>query len=180
MAYKSHPFMDNAIALRLLAMLVTPFREMGAFKSGVIDENGRYIVKPGDRTAEQKKTLTYLDKLIINVKKAINKLPGGENSLKNIVSAMILIKENMGEEDSMPLTENNLKEAYNSPKHESDRDRFVRTWCDYLKLREEEVGTGAIAGGSSAPNNTTSGIAFRDAPMEEKPARRRNARWIGV
>lgn len=171
--------MDNAIALRLLAMLTTPFKEMDAFKSGVIDENGRYIVKPGDRTVEQKKTLTYLDKLIINVKKAINKLPGGENSLKNIVSAMILIKENMDEEDSMPLTENNLKEAYNDSKHESDRDRFVRAWCDYLRLKEE-VGTGAINGGSTAPNNTTAGIAFRDAPMGEKPARRRNARWIGV
>lgn len=178
MAYKSHPFMDNAIALRLLAMLTTPFKEMDAFKSGVIDENGRYIVKPSERTAEQKKTLTYLDKLIINVKKAINRLPGGENSLKNIVSAMILIRENLNEEDSAPLTESNLNGVFDDPMHESDRARFIRSWCDYLKLKEE-VGTGAIVG-SSVPANNTSGVAFRDAPMNKKPVRRRNARWIGV
>ena len=40
MAYKSHPFIDNAIALRLLVMLTTPFKEMDAYKAGVIDETG--------------------------------------------------------------------------------------------------------------------------------------------
>ena len=130
MAYTSHSFMDNAIALRLLVMLTTPFKEMDAYKAGVIDDKGKYIVKPNDRTTEQKKVLTYLDKLIINVKKMINKLPGGENNLKNIIAAMILIKENMEYENKVVLTEENLAKVYDDSNYDDDKVRFIKTWCN--------------------------------------------------
>ena len=74
----SNSFTDNLYAIRMLTMLCTPFSEMPAYKAGVIDEKGKYIVSPNDRTAEQKSTVGYIDRLIINVKKLINKLPGGE------------------------------------------------------------------------------------------------------
>lgn len=169
MAYTSHSVMDNAIALRLLVMLTTPFKEMDAYKSGIIDEKGKYIVKPNNRTAEQKRTLTYLDKLIINVKKMINKLPGGENNLKNIIAAMILIKENMEVENKIVLTEENFSKIYDDVKYDDERVRFIRTWCDYLKLKEE-IGTSAIGG--STPNNTTHGIANYDAPLGSQKSRK--------
>ena len=142
MAYTSHSFMDNAIALRLLVMLTTPFKEMDAYKAGVIDDKGKYIVKPNDRTAEQKKVLTYLDKLIINVKKMINKLPGGENNLKNIIAAMILIKENMEYENKVVLTEENLAkvacECLNLPCPEPDLSDWTQM-VDDLRHADKEV-----------------------------------------
>ena len=176
MAYTSHSFMDNAIALRLLVMLTTPFKEMDAYKAGVIDEKGKYIVKPNDRTAEQKKVLTYLDKLIINVKKMINKLPGGENNLKNIIAAMILIKENMEYENKVVLTEENLSKVYDDSNYDDDKVRFIKTWCEYLKLKEE-TGTSAIASsstpnGGSVPNNTTQGIANYEYPLDGQKRRK--------
>ena len=176
MAYTSHSFMDNAIALRLLVMLTTPFKEMDAYKAGVIDDKGKYIVKPNDRTAEQKKVLTYLDKLIINVKKMINKLPGGENNLKNIIAAMILIKENMEYENKVVLTEENLAKVYDDSKYDDDKVRFIKTWCEYLKLKEE-TGTSAIASSStsnegSVPNNTTQGIANYEYPLDGQKRRK--------
>ena len=176
MAYTSHSFMDNAIALRLLVMLTTPFKEMDAYKAGVIDDKGKYIVKPNDRTAEQKKVLTYLDKLIINVKKMINKLPGGENNLKNIIAAMILIKENMEYENKVVLTEENFAKVYDDSKYDDDKVRFIKTWCEYLKLKEE-TGTSAIASSStpnegSVPNNTTQGIANYEYPLDGQKRRK--------
>lgn len=164
MAYKSNTFMDNAIALRLLVMLTTPFNEMEAYKVGIIDAKGKYIIPQFKRTNEQRKSLTYLDRLIINTKKIINKLPGGENNLKNLVSAMILIKENLEKENSIILTEESFEGLYDDPEYMDDRNRFIRTWCDYLKLKEE-IGTGAIASGT--PTNNTNGVALYAEPLNK-------------
>ena len=174
MASFSNPFVDNAIALRLLLLLTTPFKEMDAYKAGIIDEKGKYIVPPNKRTNEQKRSLTYLDKLIINVKKVINKLPGGENNLKNLVSAMIFIKENLEHENAIILSEENIAGLYDNPKYETSRNRFIHTWCDYLKIKEE-CGVAAMSGGSTnLPTNNTTGIAWNDSPMPFSIFRRRN------
>lgn len=173
MASFSNPFMDNAIALRLLLLLTTPFKEMEAYKEGIIDEKGKYIISPNKRTSEQKRSLTYLDKLIINVKKVINKLPGGENNLKNLVSAMIFIKENYAQENALILSEETIAGLYDNPRYETSRNRFIRTWCDYLKIKEE-CGVAAMSGGSNLPANNTTGIAWNDSPMPFSIFRRRN------
>lgn len=174
MASFSNPFMDNAIALRLLLLLTTPFKEMEAYKAGIIDEKGKYIISPNKRTSEQKRSLTYLDKLIINVKKVINKLPGGENNLKNLVSAMIFIKENLEHENAIILSEETVVGLYDNPKYETSRNRFIRTWCDYLKIKEE-CGVAAMSCGSTnLPTNNTTGIAWNDSPMPFSIFRRRN------
>ncbi len=177
MAYKSTP-VDNIIALRLLTMLCTPFTEFPAYKSGVIDKNGKYIIKPNKRTPAQKRTLTYLDKLLINVKKMINKLPGGENKLKNIISAMVLIKECVEIHQPVELlTEDQLTDIVNGYNTGNIRyQQIISLWCDYIKEKEirEEMGAGAISGGSSnggdivsVPTNNTSGIAMTQLPLRQ-------------
>lgn len=169
MAYKSLP-VDNVIALRLLMMLCTPFNEFPAYKAGIIDDKGKYLIPAKKRTSQQKKCLTYLDKLIINVKKLLNKLPGGENKLKNIVSAMVLIKESVENHKPECMIDADdiakVAETYNpkDPKFQ----QFISVWSDYIKLKEE-MGTGAIASG---PTNTTSGVAMTQLPMFNKPFRR--------
>ncbi len=174
MPYQSHPIVDNGIALRLLYILCTPFNEFPAYKSGVIDDKGKYIVPKNKRTNAQKKSLTYLDRLMINIKKLINKLPGGENKLKNIVTAMFLIKECI-EKDANPdvfLTEEKVN-SVNVPKDEVHR--IIKLWDDYCKKGIEEDGEGGIA-------NTTSGVAIYSKPMTSTVVRRRKEqelrRWI--
>ena len=49
---------DTVIIFRILKKLVTPFHKTAAFKAGVIDKAGKVLIKPGDRTANQKKTIT--------------------------------------------------------------------------------------------------------------------------
>lgn len=85
---------DNLIAWRVLYMLVKPFPETEAFKQGIIDAQGNVLIKARDlKTAEQKAAYNYLDRLVFNLKRLINKLPGGESKLKNLVAALLLIRE---------------------------------------------------------------------------------------
>jgi len=84
-------FVDNVIAYRILSMLVKNFRDTQAYKLGLIDDKGKNIKKP--KTSAEKDAYTYLHKLVFNMKKIINRLPGGESKLKSVVTALFLIKE---------------------------------------------------------------------------------------
>jgi len=85
---------DNLIAYRVLSMLVKPFDQTDAFKLGIIDAEGNNVVKSKDfTTTAQKDAYTYLHRLVFNIKKLLNKLPGGESKLKNLVAAFFLVKE---------------------------------------------------------------------------------------
>ena len=85
---------DNLIAYRILTMLVKPFTETDAFKLGIIDAKGKTIKKTSQlNTQAERDAFTYLNRLVFNMKKIINKLPGGESKLKSVVAALWLIKE---------------------------------------------------------------------------------------
>ena len=142
-------FIDNAIALRLLVMLVTPFKETEAFKRGVIDETGKYIIPLNKRTKEQKDTINYLTRLIFNVKKALNKLPGGESKLKNLAAAMFLIREAYNGGKVSTLTEEYVD---NVNSIQEERQRFISLWGDYLTMKEEMSTTGAPFNSISSGN----------------------------
>lgn len=104
---------DNLIAYRILSMLVKPFDQTEAFKLGIIDAQGKVLIKPKDfETQEQRDAYNYLTRLVFNLKRIINKLPGGESKLKNIVAAFFLIREayadrrtTINEEDLIRLIE---------------------------------------------------------------------------
>ena len=181
MAYTSTQ-LDNLLALRLLKILITPFEEFPAYKTGVIDEKGKYIVPKNKRTDKQRKSLTYLDRLLINVKKIINKLPGGESKLKNLVAAMFLIKECQStNDDGDLLTEQHFLEKVEAVDMLDDNvQRVVNMWQLYIRLREQC--TSAAIASSSAPNtevtdhvanNNTSGIEIYSAPLIPSIVRRK-------
>lgn len=85
---------DNLIAYRVLSMLVKPFADTDAYKLGIIDDKGTNLIKSRDfTTVDQKDAYTYLHRLVFNLKKILNKLPGGESKMKNIIAAFFLLKE---------------------------------------------------------------------------------------
>ena len=81
---------DNLIAYRILKMLVTNFEDTEAFKLGIIDAKGKNIRK---QTSNERDAYTYLNRLVFNMKKIINRLPGGESKMKSLVTALWLVKE---------------------------------------------------------------------------------------
>jgi hypothetical protein len=85
---------DNLIAYRILSMLIKPFTDTAAYQLGIIDEKGKNLKKSSTlTTSKEKDAYTYLHRLVFNMKKIINRLPGGESKLKNLVSAFFLVKE---------------------------------------------------------------------------------------
>jgi hypothetical protein len=85
---------DNLIAYRILKMLVTNFTDTEAFKLGIIDAKGKNLRKVNTlQTSQEKDAYTYLNRLVFNMKKIINKIPGGENRTKSLIAALWLVKE---------------------------------------------------------------------------------------
>ncbi len=76
---------DNLIAYRILSMLIKPFSETSAYQLGIIDDKGKNLKKSSTlTTTKEKDAYTYLHRLVFNMKKIINRLPGGESKLKNL------------------------------------------------------------------------------------------------
>lgn len=196
---------NNLIALQLLTMLCTPFSEFPAYKTGVIDDKGNYLVRPEYRTLEQRKSIGYLDRLIINVKKLINKLPGGENKIKNIVAGMFLIRESVGRYrvgDSVLLEEDeHLLDSFGEDlwalkdtrdRYHASREQTLELWSEYCRIKEEAgagggaggVGVGAMSGSmggggepcGGTPTNTTGGVAGYSLPLGSVVRRKKKER----
>ena len=89
---------DAFITFRFLKLLVTPFNKTEAFKMGIIDERGKVLKKY--RTLEriaERQAYTILHRLVFNIKKLIEKLPGGKSRLATYAAALFLIKEHINE-----------------------------------------------------------------------------------
>ena len=84
---------DNLIALRVLHLLVSPFKKWPAFKSGVIDDEGNQLTKK--LTGTQKSDWTMLHRLVWRLKLIIAKIPGGQSQLASIAAAYLLVKESV-------------------------------------------------------------------------------------
>ena len=94
---------DIYIVYRIVRQLTTPFDETEAFKLGVIDANGKLLVPVYKQNDKQKATYTLFDRLIFNLKRLIEKLPGGKSKLGTYAAALFLLKEQMSEEGTIIL-----------------------------------------------------------------------------
>ena len=85
---------DNALAFRILYMLVTSFEDTAAYKLGIIDKDGNALKKSKDfKTSAERDSYTSLDRLVFSLKKLLAKVPGGESKLASLIAAYYLVKE---------------------------------------------------------------------------------------
>jgi flavodoxin len=81
---------------KFIKLMATPFRQMDAYKFGIIDSKGKFLKKSEELTSsKEKKSVDVFNRLIINLKKLVKKIPDPslQAQLKNVATAMILIKE---------------------------------------------------------------------------------------
>lgn len=140
---------DNLLALKILKMIVTPFSETEAFKMGIIDARGKMIRKPN--TDREKEVYNYLTKLVFNIKKIINRLPGGENKTKSLVAALWLVKEH--------YESNNRSTAMMQEKFDS----VMKLLDNKVSLVEEEIIVSKFFN-EEAPVNATGSAVSTDEP----------------
>ena len=136
---------DLFVTYRFITLLVTPFEKTDAFKLGIIDENGNRIMPPPKggvrqtrpeplRTSEEKNSYTILHKLVFNIKKIFEKVPGLRTKLGTYAAALFLLKDT-------------FKESVDDP------DVFEKEFMKYLKeqgyeiddsISEEVIGFGEV------------------------------------
>ena len=84
---------DLYYTFRFIKMLTTPWEDTDAFKLGLIDNNGKRDKSKKISTAEEKDAYSTFMRLVFNVKRLLNKVPGGSSKLASYAAALFLIKE---------------------------------------------------------------------------------------
>tara|TARA_B100000424_G_scaffold257545_1_gene238557 strand:- start:574 stop:1179 length:606 start_codon:yes stop_codon:yes gene_type:complete len=131
---------DLFVTYRFIKLLVTPFNKTDAFELGIIDEKGNRQLDPGTnkpttlRTIDEKNSYTILHKLVFNIKKIFEKVPGLRTKLGTYAAALFLLKDT-------------FKESVDDP------DVFEKEFMKYLKeqgyeiddsISEEVIGFGEV------------------------------------
>jgi len=85
---------DLFLVYQFIRRLSTPFVEWDAYDLGIIDENGKQLIKRRDfTTRDQKDAFGIFDIMIMKLKRLLEKVPGGSTRIGSYAAALYLIKE---------------------------------------------------------------------------------------
>lgn len=85
---------DLFLVYQFIRRLATPFNKWEAYKLGIIDGEGKVLIKRKEFTTKaQRKAWGVFDIMIANLKKLLGKVPGGQSRLASYAAALFLIKE---------------------------------------------------------------------------------------
>lgn len=87
---------DLVYTFRFLRLLTTKFEDTGAYKLGIIDASGKRNKSVQITTDEQRDSYTPFHRLVFNIKKLLEKVPGGSTSIASYAAALYLLKEKFG------------------------------------------------------------------------------------
>ena len=88
---------DLGYAFRFLKLLTTPWEKLEAYKLGIVDKRGRNLKKAKElKTSEEKSAYTIFHRLVFNVKRLLQLIPGGKSKIASYAAALFLIKEHTG------------------------------------------------------------------------------------
>ena len=132
---------DLFVTYRFIKLLTTPFNKTDAYKYGIIDDKGNRIREDNSTrpkveltTSTLKNSYTILHKLVFNIKKIFEKVPGLRTKVGTYAAALFLLKDT-------------FKESVNDP------DMFEKEFVKYLKendiefdneISEEVIGFGEV------------------------------------
>lgn len=84
---------DLTYTFRFIRMLVMDWKDWDAYKLDIIDKDGKRNKNEKLDTDEKKSAYTPFIRLAANVKRLLNKIPGGGSNLGSFAAALYLIKE---------------------------------------------------------------------------------------
>jgi len=141
---------DLFLVYSFIKRLVTPFEKWEAYKEGIIDDQGNILIKRKEFTLNrQKNAFGNFDQMILNLKKLLGKLPGGQTKLASYASALWLIREQQRIDATNYLTEESLEEDF-----ELALERFLSEnetlIAEAAKREIDEEPANAVGGGNIA------------------------------
>lgn len=80
---------------KFIKLISSPFSSMDAYRHKIIDGNGKFIRGLDTLSPTEKKSVDVFNRLIINLKKIINKIPDPKlkAQLKTFPTAMVLLRD---------------------------------------------------------------------------------------
>ena len=97
--------LDAYIVYRFVRLLTTSWDETDAFKLGIIDGSGKVLIDTDKLDDKQKTAYSLFNRLVFNIKRLIEKLPGGKSKIGTYAAALYLFKEEMGDEEGKIVLE---------------------------------------------------------------------------
>ena len=157
--------LDRQYALRILKMLATDFKDMDAYKQGIIDKDGKVLKKSYQlKTQAEKKAYTYLDRLVVILKKQIkqNEKRGDFTLTKALSPALWLVREQLdsGSRATMDI-EGKYQSLYNLDVTLAEEEILVNFFLS-------EEGEGAVIPGGPPTNNTGGPVAVNEPKIGKK------------
>ena len=84
---------DFLITYRVVKMLITPFEKTEAFKRGIIDKDGKVLIKYKNVLGSGRKHYTLLHRFVFNLKRILKRVGLGSKLGSFAVALALLIKE---------------------------------------------------------------------------------------
>ena len=84
---------DLIITYRVIKLLVTPFEKFKAFELGIIDADGKNLIKMKQVKGSDRKHYTMLHRFVFNLKRILRKVGLGSRLGSFAVALALLIKE---------------------------------------------------------------------------------------
>ena len=84
---------DLIITYRVIKLLVTPFEKFKAFELGIIDADGKNLIKMKQVKGSDRKHYTMLHRVVFNLKRILRKVGLGSRLGSFAVALALLIKE---------------------------------------------------------------------------------------
>ena len=84
---------DFLITYRVVKMWITPFEKTDAFKNGIIDKDGKVLIKYRNVLGSKKRHYTLLHRFVFNIKKILKRVGLGSKLGSFAVALALLIKE---------------------------------------------------------------------------------------
>ena len=105
--YLKEGAVDLFMTYKFIRLLTTKWNKTDAFKTGVLSDKGKLLVKGKDQTEKQKKSYQLFDKMVFNIKRILEKIPMGKSQIASYAAALFLLREETGmaEEDLIKVLE---------------------------------------------------------------------------
>ena len=84
---------DIYYSFRFVKLLTTPWNETDAYDLGIIDENGKRVKSVKLDNDEKKSAYSTFIRMVFNLKRLLEKVPGGKSVLSSYAAALFLLKE---------------------------------------------------------------------------------------
>ena len=95
MAFLQEAVIDTYTVYKVIKKLTTDWEDTKAYEYGIIDDRGKVLKKFKDlETSKEKAAYTILDRFVFNLKRLLEKVPGGRSKFSSYAAAArLLLKE---------------------------------------------------------------------------------------